>query len=335
MWGLDNRTPYEAERGWVLDVDGAKQWVVVVKGTFDIQPDGSLALSDDPVSPLLAPRYFGEDGASSIEYEADLVGSKAATDVLVNGSAHAPEGKPTTRMNVALQIKGRRKIIEVQGDREYERDVYGQAVPSTPMPFVTMPIVYERAYGGFDQASPEPARQRMDPRNPVGRGVTAKAKRRLGTPVANLVFPGQNPAKSGPAGFGAIASYWSPRREHAGTYDARWVRERKPLLPKDFDPRFHQCAPIDQQHTPHLRGGELVELVNMTPSGVLRFELPKIYLALTTHFGFDTKEHRTKIASVIIEPEVPRVIVVWQSILPCHHLVDRLDKTVIRRKPYL
>jgi hypothetical protein len=335
MWGLDNGTPYEAERGWVLDKDGAKHWVVVVKGTFDIRPDGSLVLSSDPVPPLLAPQYVGEDGSSSLRYEADLVGPKEATDLLVNGSAHAPGGKPTTRMHVALQAGRLRKIIEVFGDREYQRDVLGQAVPSPPMPFLTMPIVYERAYGGFDQAEPDPAAQRMDLRNPVGTGVAVKAKHLLDKPVANLAFPGQSPAKSGPAGFGALASHWSPRRDHAGTYDARWVQERKPLLPKDFDPRFYQCAPLDQQLVPHLRGGELVELVNMTPGGALRFELPKVYLALTTHFGFETKEHRTKLASVIVEADIPRVIMVWHSVLPCHHLVDQLDKTVVRQKPYL
>jgi hypothetical protein len=76
-------------------------------------------------------------------------------------------------------------------------------------------------------------------------------------------------------------------------------------------------------------------LVNLTPGGVLRFELPKIYLALTTHFGFQTKEHRTKLVTVIVEPDAPRVIMVWQSVLPCHHLVDVLDKTVVRQKPYV
>ncbi|MCX4239742.1 DUF2169 family type VI secretion system accessory protein [Paraliomyxa miuraensis] len=335
MWALDNRTPYEAERGWVLDVSGAKHWVVVVKATFDIRPDGSLVLSEEPVPPLLAPRYFGEDGSSSLQYDADLVGPKAATDVLAQGSAHAPGSKPTARVNVALQLGKLRKIIEVQGDREHVRDVYGQAVPSPAMPFLTMPIIYERAFGGFDQTRPQPAAQRMDPRNPVGKGVAAKAKHLLGTPVANLSFPGQNPKRSGPAGFGPIACHWSPRRELAGTYDARWVRERRPLLPEDFDPRFHQCAPLDQQLAPHLRGGELLELVNMTPGGVLRVELPKIYLALTTHFGFQTKEHRTKLVTVLVEPDVPRVIMVWQSVLPCHHLVDVLDKTVVRQKPYV
>ena len=40
MWALENRTPYAAERTWVLDKNAAKSWVVVVKGTFNILVDG-------------------------------------------------------------------------------------------------------------------------------------------------------------------------------------------------------------------------------------------------------------------------------------------------------
>lgn len=333
MWALDNRTAYEAERGWYVDKHGAKHWLVVVKGTFDIRPDGSLALSDDPVPPLLAPVCFGEDGTSSVRYEADVTGPKAATDVVVNGTAYAPGGRPTAELHVGLVLGPLRKVLEVTGDREYQRRA-GVVMPGAAQPFVSMPIVYERAFGGFDHRDPNPQRQRLDTRNPVGRGCALRTRSLIGTPVANLSIPGR-PLAHGPAGLGSVAGHWSPRREHAGTYDARWAAERRPLLPEDFDPRHYQHAPADQQLAPHLRGGERVELVNLTPSGVLRFELPKLGLAMTTHFGFDRTEHRPQLVTVLVEPDVPRVIVVWQSVLPCHDLVDKLDRTVVREKPYL
>ena len=43
MWQIDNRTPFAAERGWVRDRDGAEVWLVAVKCTFDILPDGTTA----------------------------------------------------------------------------------------------------------------------------------------------------------------------------------------------------------------------------------------------------------------------------------------------------
>ena len=45
MWQIDNQTPFAAERGWVRDRTGAEVWLVAVKCTFDIDRDGSTAIS--------------------------------------------------------------------------------------------------------------------------------------------------------------------------------------------------------------------------------------------------------------------------------------------------
>lgn len=108
-----------------------------------------------------------------------------------------------------------------------------------------------------------------------------------------------------------------------------------PLLPQDWSPRSWQSSPIDQQSATHLRGGELVELTNLTESGSLRFVLPKKYFALTSRFGARREEHRTRMITVIIEPDVPRVIVVWLSSLTCRVDVDYLDDTIIREKAFV
>ena len=60
---------------------------------------------------------------------------------------------------------------------------------------------------------------------------------------------------------------------------------RSPLWANDFDDRYHQSAPADQRAAGFLRGGELVELTNLTPDGVLRFSLPKVHVGFTTFFG--------------------------------------------------
>ncbi len=339
MWNLLNRTPYEVDRTWVQDFDGAKRWVVVVKGTFDIGLDGRVTLADEQVWPVLAPEHNGEDGASSLRYESDLIPPKPGTDVVLNGHAYAPGGRPSPRIAAALGIGPRRKILEVTGDRTWQRDLFGEGVPSPPRPFVRMPLVYERAYGGYDQCSPDPAKQRLFLPNPVGTGHVARGAHRLGQPVANIERPGVAHGSAGAAGFGAIASHWSPRRELAGTYDARWIATRKPLPPADFDQRFHMCAPLDQQFTPHLRGGEPVELVNVTPAGVLRFALPKIYFAFRTRIavrrGDRREEHRAKLHTVVIEPDHPRVLMVWHTSLACDHEADYLEDTTIWEKPYV
>ena len=112
-----------------------------------------------------------------------------------------------------------------------------------------------------------------------------------------------------------------------------------PLLPLDWSPQSLLCSPADQRPQRHLRGGELVELLNLTPQGVLRFALPKIYLTYTTHFataaGRRIEEHRGRLSTVIIEPDIGRLSLVWQSALLVHKDKDDLEHTVVREKRYL
>ncbi|HEY6556234.1 MAG TPA: DUF2169 domain-containing protein [Polyangiaceae bacterium] len=338
MWIVTNRTPYAVGRVWGRTKEGVHEWIVAVKATFDIAPNGTLALADEQEAPLLLPQFHGEDGASSLRYDADLVAPKPTTDVLVNGTAYAPHGRPSSDFFVSLRVDRVHKVVRVLGDRTWEQGVRG-ARASKPEPILQAPIVYERAYGGWDTTDPDPRRQKMDARNPVGRGVVIDETLRTGRPLHNFEYPDQPPEKAGPAGFGAIAGHWSPRLELQGTYDEEWHARRKPLLPADWDPRSLLSAPPDQQAPTHLRGGETVELVNLTPGGFLKLELPKIYLAFTTRFGLmngrRSQEHRSRLATVIVEPDRPRLILVWSSSLLCHEQVDYLDETIVQEKAYV
>lgn len=332
MWKLDNKTPYQAERTWVRDKEGAHYWIVVVKATYDIAEDGRLSLSDEPVEPLLAPEYNGVDGESSLRYEADLVGMKPATDVYFNGIAFTHQGKPKTKIKVSFQIDRLRKELLVYGNRTWQRSVIGGVTLSSPAPFLTMPITYERAFGGFDQKDPNPKKHRVDFRNPVGSGFANSNSHVVGKPAPNIEDLKQKQGKGWPAGFGAIASYWSPRKEFGGTYDEEWAAKRKPLLPADYDPKCLLCAPLDQQVPGYLKGGNQVELNNLTPGGRLRFRLPRVSCQFETHFGSTSKRHDSELVSVIIESEGPRLILVWQTSLAVGNDGEYLDATVIQHQ---
>jgi hypothetical protein len=329
MWTVTNRTPFAAGRIWGRDKNGLHEWIVAVKGTFDIKPDGKLVLAEQQLPPLRAPEYNGEDGTSSLRYDADLVGPKPATDVVLNGTAYAPHGRKSAEFLVSLRLGAHLKAINVVGHRYWQHGLLGLH-PSEPEPVTRVPIVYERAYGGFDQANPDPKAQRLDTRNPVGCGVVRKP----GQALPNFEYPGRSVEKTGPAGFGALASYWSPRRELSGTYDEAWKKGRFPLLPEDWDPRSLLCSPADQRSGGHLQGGELVELGFLTPEGKLRFTLPKVDLHFRTRIDNRTEEHPGQLATVIIEPDFPRVIMVWQSVLAVRNDGDYLDETVVTEKEH-
>lgn len=336
MWQLDNRTPFAAERGWLRDRDGAEVWIVAVKATFDVRADGSTAVSSFQPPVLRVPEHHGEAGQSSIKYDADLVLTKTTTDVIVVGAAHAPGERPVTQLDVGVRVGTMEKALRITGDR-----VWGARGASEARPFVTMPIVYERAYGGA-RAKPGAAETVIDPRNPVGRGFAASNGDASGVALPNVEYMAQlihgvkdRPA---PAGFGVVASHWQPRVGSAGTYDDKWVATRRPLYPQDLDDRWFQCAPVDQQMPRFLQGGEPVVLVNLSPrGGRLAFTLPTIRLALETAFYDGSREvHAAPLLhTVILEPDHERgarVSLVWHSALRCHAKVQKLARTTIALK---
>lgn len=332
MWQVDNRTPFAAERGWVRDREGAEIWLVAVKATYDIKPDDSTEISKDQPPVLRIPEHFGEPGKSSIKYEADLILTKKTTDVLVVGHACARQGKPIKQMDVGFRIGNMQKIVRVFGDRRWN----GSTI-SEPEPFTKMPLVYERAFGGVDSKSKHPERD-WDWRNPVGTGFAISKENASGLALPNIEDPKALIAswkdRPSPAGFGALCSHWQPRASFAGTYDDNWMKTRQPLLPQDFDDRFFQCAPADQQMPQYLRGGEPVLLAGFTAGDPLRFALPKIFLGFETHFYDGSREiHKNRaLHSVIIEPDFPRVSLVWHSSFPCHFKVQKLNRTVVTLK---
>jgi hypothetical protein len=339
MLQLDNRTPYAAERTIVMDKAGEKHWVVVVKATYDIAVNGATTLSENQTPAFYSAEHVGEPGKSSIRFEADLVPTKSATDVLVNGHAYAPRGRPVDAVDVSVLVGPLKKRLRVIGDRHWGRGILGGVGPSLASKFERMPITFERAFGGWDTTDPDPAKQRLYSKNPIGCGFATKEQHLAGRLLPNVEDPSHLISawddRPAPAGFGAIASYWSPRLEFGGTYDEAWMEKKSPLLPDDFDDRFYQCALPDQQVSGHLRGGEAVALQNLTESGNLKFSLPKVYLNFVTVFGSRRDEHRASLQTVVIEPDAPQVILVWQTSLACHHLLDQLDETIIREKRHL
>jgi hypothetical protein len=255
--------------------------------------------------------------------------------VVVNGTAYAPNGRRVESLEIRVRVASVDKTLTVIGNREWYASAGGVAMTS-PRPFETMPITYERAFGGFDQTDPDATQHRLFDRNPVGVGFATRAKHLHDRAVPNIEYPSQRlrewTQRPAPAGLGPIPRWWTPRREYAGTYDQRWLEQRAPLWAVDFDERYHQSVPPDQQTTGFLRGGEVVELTNLTPSGRLRFTIPKVHLGFTSFFGREEQHHGGRLDTVILEPDQNRVMLVWQSLLNCHHRVDYLDRTRILQK---
>jgi hypothetical protein len=332
MWAVNNRTKFKAERAFARDEQGAEIWVVAVRATFSIDGDGPQAhvrVSDDQEDVVIAPKYFGEPGESSLRFDTDLMRTKTGTDVVLHAAAHAPGGRPARSVDVGVVIGPIAKRLRVVGERVWRKG-WRAVVPTDPEPFVSLPIRYEHAWGGALADS-----DARDPFNPIGVGVDATP----GMPVPSIEDI-DDPIESAryrgtAAGFGPIPCDWQPRLGLAGTYDDVWQQERQPLVPVDFDTAYFRCAPADQQVDGFLRGGEDVVLHNLTPSGLLRFRLPHFAFGFRTKFDRTFVQHRGELHTVIIEPSDRRLTMVWQSALPCHHTLYGLTETLVTEKAHV
>jgi hypothetical protein len=324
MLQFKNNTPFKGTIFLMPDPDGIDSLYTVVKATF--VPSDPIALADEQVPVSMEQQHYGEPDRTSIRVPSDVSLMKPGTDVLLLGHAYAPGGRPTPQMDVSLKVGPLRKRIRVFGDRMWRT---GLGFSSTrPSPFDTMPLVWERAYGGTDPADETSA----DMRNPVGLGFSAPEAE---DPDGEFWLPNlEDPsnlisglrASPPPACFAPVAAHWEPRRSFAGTYDEQWQQERAPYLPLDFDPRFFQLAPPGLVATDYLSGGELVEIEGASPSGLIRCRLPVIDLSVTYILDGQPHERPAVLDTVIIEPDLDRMQLVWRAVLQCDKKTLRVDE---------
>ena len=314
---LLNFTRMQAGVTVATDHHGHENVVVVAKGTFDVHPDGRCTPSSKQQPLVYADVFRGEPGFSSVLYETDFAPRKPRADFVVNGSAHAPHGEPAPFVDVAVEFGPVRKGMRVFGDRVWESSLLGLRA-SEPQPFVTMPIIYERAFGGADKSDPDEKHHAFESRNLVGVGLNVRRGRRdtVGTPLPNverfdapLGGPRQRPE---PIGLGYVGRGWAPRRDRAGTYDQDWIDKHFPFLPPDFDEAYYQGAPDDQQ-CPHPAGGERVTLVNLTADGRMSFELPAVEVPVKLVYKGEPRDVAPVLDTVVVEPDERRCLLTWRA----------------------
>jgi hypothetical protein len=333
MLQLTNPTPFPAKLMLLPDRDGVSTVYAVVKGTFsigDVTGGGHqrLTVADEQAAIALADEYRGEPPVSSIRVPSDVCLGKPGTDVLLDGSAWAPGGRPTWRMDVTLAAGPVAKTVRVSADRLWESGPAG-ATMRWLEPFVRMPLVWERAFGGFDETDHGPV---ADRRNPAGTGFRAPggAKPLGGLALPNVEDPGALIAapsdRPAPAGFAPVAPHWEPRVRYGGTYDQRWQRTRAPYLPTDFDPRFFQLAPAGLVAPRYLQPGEWVQVRGATPSRPLQFQLPPLRVEVTYVVEATAYPMSANLDTVIVQPDENRVLLTWRAALRCDKKATRVSE---------
>jgi len=334
---ITNTSPFVA--GWTVGFrpDGREIAVIAVKGTFDLEtPNGAteptIAVKQEP---LIESDVFGPDPAYDAPvYENDFGHFKPECDVLLNAQAYAPQGRPSTRVNVAVIVGDCRKVISVVGERRWYKASRTFGITSAT-PFVRQPISYDLAFGGTDVHPAEPTRIETFVKNPVGTGYCRFSQNLDGMPLPTTEEPGT--VVSDPEGdyrpmaFGPIGRNWEPRFRYAGTYDQRWQTEKLPYLPDDFDYHYFQAAPQDQR-IPYPHGGEPIVLANLTPGGRLESSIPRESVWITVLRSRDRSlEVQAQMDTLLIEPDKGHLSVTWRVNCPLDRDPFEIREIVVER----
>ena len=319
---IDNQTPFAFAPVFVADEDGRPVVVPVVKATYEIGRAGRLALAEAQMPVNLAGELHGPPGASSWKYEPEIALAKPGTDVVLIGAAHAA-ARITRELDVSFRLGTLEKTVHVSGDRTWVKRIGGGIGTTDPTPFESIPLVWERAFGGWDRAHAAPEKHVCEPRNPVGTGFRHRRSGfEEGLSLPNLEDPrhllrsfGDTPP---PAGFGFVSPDWQPRAAFAGTYDAAWMRTRMPRLPRDFDRRFFNAAAPGLVSATPLRGDEPVLVRHATAAGELAFRLPRVPAPRCTIASNRRADQHveTRLDTVIVDTGASRLLLLWRGPAP-------------------
>lgn len=334
MHTLENLTDFAVACRPSMSLDGRPLAVLVVAGTYTLPAPGTgittpILLDEQPDVPL-APTHHGAPGHSSMIWEGQAIPGRPGTDIYVDGLAWAPRGRPVTSTTAAIRVGQVSREALVFGDRHWR---FG-GLMSAPEPFVSMPLVYERCFGGFIEGARGTMAAAAD-RNPIGRGLyeSLAAARSMPLPnIENLQALVSSPFdRPPPQGFGPIMPGWMPRRALAGTYDARWVKQRAPLWPDDVDPRFFLAAAPGLRAVAQLQGGETLVIHGMHPDGDIVCALPRERLIVK----FELSDQCTRVVPVIdaimVAPRTMTLTLIWRASVPTIPSFFELDAAVVRQ----
>jgi hypothetical protein len=228
---------------------------LIVKGTFDLVPDGKVTVAEEQQLPT-GDEFYEEDEElqGGPRYASDFAYFKPLADLSLSGNCHAPKGTLAPARRVTFQVGEVVHSLTVYGDRHWIGPV-----ATDPVPFSKIPLRYDYSYGG-----------KGFKKNPIGRGYAKTEDENGGVKryLPNIMRPGEQMStpisRLEPAGFGPIHRAWAQRQSMLGSYKGKYLKTRWPWFAEDMDWRYFNAAPEGLQ-TEFLRGDEALYFENLHP----------------------------------------------------------------------
>jgi uncharacterized protein YjbI with pentapeptide repeats len=304
---------------------------IIVKGTFQIVPDGVATAVEETVDQLMLSGdvYDESDEESDDErggecvYASDFADFKLSGEVLFRGSCHTPHGRELRECPVMLKVGAWSKNLRVVGQRFWSDGLIESH--TEPAPFTTMPIRWSNAFGG-------PASEA----NPAGRGWGTLE---LPTIEAAKGPVGSRSDRPEPGSLGPINPRWAARASKTGKeYGKRWLAARFPWFAEDFDWTYFNAAPVDQRIAGYFAGDEELVLQNLSPlAPIVKTRLPGIRpRVFVEDDGGSTGTRKRRevplvLDTVFVDGERGLVALVWRGVTSAREddLVDLVHALVV------
>jgi hypothetical protein len=310
-----NGTPFTLANFPIGDDPSSLQLTIVLKGTFRMQPDGPCTAEKTQL-PLEPDKIFMDELGRGPSWASDYAPFKPHSDFFILGAFHAPGGVPVTEALGGFSFGPFRKDLLFFGPRFAVAQPSGARQVSAPAPVTSIPLRWELSFGGLEDA-----------RNPLGRGLDLEpgpdgvkriAMPQIEWPDQRIRHPKDRPP---PANFSPLPPGFLERRHKLGTRDRRWAVSRAPLLPKDYDPSYHNAAPQDQQAGNYPRGDEKLVLRNLHPRiPELATELPGLRIRAgmlrRAGEGAEAAEVTMNLDTVIALPDEDHLVLLWRGGVP-------------------
>ncbi len=329
MLQLKNDTGLQATINAFPNTEGIDSLYVGIKASFKLA--AAPKFIEEQIPFVLADEFVGEPGESSIAQPSEAHLCKPSSDIILTGHACAPGCKQVRMLDAQLSVGNKSMVVRVIGDRMWD---LGQM--SSPLPFETMPLTYERAYGGVVIDPETGSVVSACEQNPVGTGHTRGMGRNdtNGIRLPNLEDP-QNLISSlssqpEPVCFASTAPSWQPRLGYAGTYDEQWQSNRAPYLPTDFDLRFFNMAHPRMIYPTYLQGGEPVRLANLHEDGPIAFPLPVLQPSASVLISGSAFPLTPNLETLSIDTENGTFSMIWRTEIACDKKLLKVEQVDIQ-----
>lgn len=300
---LINETQFEAHLCRTMLSDDVILGTIVAKGTYAILDDGrpELTRKQHPV-------VLGNTKIAGVAFPPDSGYGKEGVDVLAVASAFAPNGRPTPAMIAGMTVGDHYLGLAVIGDRRWQKRWSGY-VATDPVPFLEMPITWDRAYGGCAKVG---GNELPFTDNMTGKGYLLDASTADGVELPNIEDPAclirEPDDRPRPVSFCPLPSGTSYAADALEDVDEDGGGLTRAL--------YNVAVPAHR--LPQYPSGAALRLHNLTPEASPDYRLPLDAVVAEVTIGIARYEFAGQVDTLLVMPTQREIILT-------HRIVFRYD----------